>query len=108
VTLRGGFDSSDPVRREPVGRLAARPEERDAVTMRLGTGTLACPECDAPVAPAGLMSPAAALGCPFCDHTGAVRDFLSLATPTRPAHVEIRVVRRVRRVVTPSHMRPPT
>jgi hypothetical protein len=96
VSIRGGFDSSDPVRPEPVGRLAARPEERDAVAVRLGTGTLTCPICDAPVAPAGVLAPADALGCPFCDHTASVRDFLSLATPSRPARVEIRVVRRAR------------
>ena len=32
------------------------------------------------------------LGCPYCDHTAAVRDFLSLASPTRPARVAVRVV----------------
>jgi hypothetical protein len=34
------------------------------------------------------------MGCPFCRHDGAVRDFLSLAAPSRPARVEVRVVRR--------------
>ncbi|MDX6722239.1 MAG: hypothetical protein QOD44_4236 [Solirubrobacteraceae bacterium] len=96
MSIRGGFDSSDPVRPEPVGRLGSRYEERDAVTLRLGTGTLACPLCDAPVAPAGVLAPADPLGCPFCDHTAAVRDFLSLTAPSRPARVEIRVVRRAR------------
>jgi hypothetical protein len=65
-----------------------RHSERSA---RLGTGTLACPRCDAPVALAGAVSPAEPLGCPFCRHAGAVRDFLSLASPTRPARVEVRV-----------------
>jgi hypothetical protein len=97
VSIRGGFDGSDPVRAEPVGRLGSRYEERDAVSVRLGTGTLACPVCDAPVAPAGVVSPADALGCPFCDHTAPVRDFLSMAAPSRPARVEIRVVQPARR-----------
>jgi hypothetical protein len=69
-------------------------EIRPAPSGRLATGTLACPACDAPVAPAaGPMSPADALGCPVCDHAGAVRDFLSLASPSRPARVDVRVVR---------------
>ena len=60
---------------------------------RLGSGTLACPHCDVPVAlAAGPASPADPLGCPFCGHAGAVRDFLSLAAPSRPARVEVRVV----------------
>ena len=59
---------------------------------RLGTGTLACPHCDAPVAlAAGGVSPADRLACPFCHHGGAVRDFLSLADPSRPARVVVQV-----------------
>ena len=61
-----------------------------SATRVLATGTLACPRCDAPVAPLGPMSPADPLGCPFCAHAGAVRDFLSLDLPTRPARVEVR------------------
>jgi hypothetical protein len=38
------------------------------------------------------MSPADALACPFCAHGGAVRDFLSLSAPQRPARVEVRVL----------------
>jgi hypothetical protein len=58
----------------------------------LGSGTLACPHCDVPVALAtGRAAPADPLGCPFCGHAGAVRDFLSLAAPSRPARVEVRV-----------------
>jgi hypothetical protein len=60
---------------------------------RLGSGTLACPHCDVPVAlTGGPASPAEPLGCPFCGHAGAVRDFLSLAAPSRPARVDVRVV----------------
>ena len=59
----------------------------------LGTGTLACPDCDAPVALGGERKrPHDALTCPFCGCAGALRDFLSLAAPTRPARVEIRLV----------------
>src|SRR5215210_5496224 len=93
VSLQRGIDGSDPVRPAPIGRLAETQEERlRAHSWRLGTGTLACPACDAPVAPSARLSPADPLGCPFCRHTGAVREFLSLAAPTRPARVEVRVV----------------
>lgn len=66
-----------------------RPERRrpDVVA----AGTLACPSCDAPVAPIGPMRITAGLACPLCDHAGPVRDFLSLAMPTRPAHVVVRI-----------------
>lgn len=63
---------------------------------RLGTGTLACPECDAPVLGAGRLSVTDALDCPYCGHAAAVRDFLSLAQPTRPARVAVRVAHRAR------------
>lgn len=66
-------------------------EQRPARTVLLATGSLACPGCDAPVAPApgphGLSAP---LGCSYCGRGGALRDFLSLEQPTRPARVEIR------------------
>ena len=86
-----GIDGAEPIR---PGRSETQEEQRVGRSARLGMGTLACPECDAPVAPAGPMAPADAIGCPFCDHAAAVRDFLSLASPTRPAHVDVRVVRR--------------
>jgi hypothetical protein len=38
------------------------------------------------------MSATDPLTCPFCGHGATVRDFLSLAAPTRPARVEVRVV----------------
>jgi hypothetical protein len=69
-----------------------RIERRVAAGTLLATGTLACPECDAPVVPAGASTaPADALACPFCGHAAAVRDFLSLAPPSRPTHVEVHV-----------------
>jgi hypothetical protein len=70
-----------------------RHEERRATRSdRLASGTLACSRCDAPVAvgPQGLHL-ADLLSCPFCRHRGPVREFLSLATPGRPARVTVRV-----------------
>jgi hypothetical protein len=96
VTVSRGIDGSDPVRADPVERPVGLQEERRSVrTSHLASGTLACPACDAPVAPAaGPMAPSDPIECPLCSHAGAVRDFLSLAAPTRPARVEVRVVRR--------------
>jgi hypothetical protein len=95
VSLQRGVDGPDPIRREPVARYDGSYElRRSHRGWRLGAGTLACPHCDAPVGLPGPASPADALACPFCGHAGALRDFLSLAAPTRPAHVEIRVVAR--------------
>ena len=101
MSLQRGIDGAEPVRPDPVGGTGEAQEHRRRLNAgHLGTGTLACPRCDAPVAlAAGRASVAEALGCPFCHHTGAVRDFLSLAAPTRPARVEVRVVRRSRRAV---------
>ena len=88
-----GIDGSDPVRAEPVTRLAGAEEiRRLSRSTVLATGTLACPRCDAPVAPAaGVMRPAELLGCPYCDHFAPAREFLSLEAPSRPARVEVRV-----------------
>ncbi len=67
-------------------------EQRRAPSGRLGTGTLACRRCDAPVAPGDEpLSLTDRLMCPFCRHDGPVRDFLSLAAPARPARVAILV-----------------
>ena len=82
------------VERRDDGPEAVRIEQRIRRTERVATGTLACPACDAPVAPAGRMSPAEPVACPYCGHGGAVREFLSLAAPSRPARVAVRVVRR--------------
>ena len=72
-------------------------EERRSRSGHVATGTLACPLCDAPVALAtAFAGPADPLGCPFCDHSGAVRDFLSLQAPSRPARVAIRIIARRR------------
>jgi hypothetical protein len=91
------FDGSDAGAGERVGGLGGTQEERRVSrTRRMALGTLACPACDAPVAPAGPLAPPDPLSCPYCGHAAAVRDFLSLAAPTRPARVEVRVVQRPR------------
>jgi hypothetical protein len=93
-------DGAEPVRAaDPLrGTTETHDYRRRLNAGRLGSGTLACPRCDSPVAlvdgPAAVGDP---LGCPYCHHTGSVRDFLSLAAPSRPARVEVRVVRRFRR-----------
>ena len=92
-------DGAEPVRADPLrGTTETQDYRRRLNAGRLGTGTLACPRCDAPVAlapgPAAVGDP---LGCPFCHHAGSVRDFLSLAAPSRPARVAVRVVGRFRR-----------
>jgi uncharacterized paraquat-inducible protein A len=94
MALNRSSDGSDPLRAERVAHVAGDEERRVARSSRLGEGTLACPECDAPVAlpEARPVTPADALGCPYCGHDGAVRDFLSLAAPSRPARVVVRVV----------------
>jgi hypothetical protein len=95
MAFQRGIDGSDPVRGEPIAATGGAEELRRVRRSRhLATGTMACPACDAPVAPAGRMRPADAIGCPYCGTSGAVRDFLSLDDPARPARVEVRVVRR--------------
>jgi hypothetical protein len=67
---------------------------RDTRTATLCEGTLACARCDAPVAAGGQpLAMTTELVCPFCAHRGSVRDFLSLAAPTRPARVVVRITR---------------
>jgi hypothetical protein len=83
-------DGWDAARAEPMTHLH---EERRRRAGHLGTGTLACPTCDAPVALAtGYAGPADPLACPYCDHGGPLRDFLSLEAPSRPARVTVRVI----------------
>jgi hypothetical protein len=98
MAFHRGIDGSEPVRAEPIGRVAGPQEHRPAAgAWRLAAGTLACPRCDAPVALGrARVAPADPLGCPYCDHGAAVRDFLSLTAPSRPARVEVRLVHRPR------------
>src|SRR5882757_3010697 len=91
--LHRGIDSSEPLRPQPVAGLAGAADQRTGSVQTLGTGTLACPSCDAPVALGRERKrPHDALSCPFCGCAGALRDFLTLAQPTSPARVEIRLV----------------
>jgi hypothetical protein len=88
------MDHSDRKGTEPVARVAGANEVQQRVTSsgRLGAGTLACGRCDAPVAiGADPLSVAERLTCPFCHNCAPLRDFLSLASPTRPARVVVRV-----------------
>jgi hypothetical protein len=98
MTFSRGIDGPEPLRAQPVPGIAGAREDRHAAPpWRLGTGTLACPCCDAPVALGGrAVALTAALSCPYCAHTAVLRDFLSLAKPARPARVEIRMLPRVR------------
>ena len=88
------FRGIDHVEFERGARAQPALEEQRKATRSgvLGTGTLACRRCDAPIDPG--TSPillTELLACPFCDARGPVRDFLSLAIPTRPARVVVRV-----------------
>jgi hypothetical protein len=97
MMFQRGIDGSDPVRAQPISARAGAREDRHAASLRVATGTLACPCCDAPVALGGRgVSLTENLDCSFCRHTAAVRDFLSLAAPSRPTRVAVRVRRRAR------------
>ena len=90
---------------EPMTMHHAGPqEERRAVRSgRLAVGSLACPRCDAPVAPDRPVAPGDPIGCPFCAHAGAVREFLTIGEPTRPARVVVTVVDRRLSVLARRH-----
>lgn len=98
MAIGQGIDGSDPRRAQPVAARAGWQEERHAARpWSLGPATLACPCCDAPVALGGrAVKFSQSLDCPFCYHAAPLRDFLSLALPSRPARVEIRMIPRVR------------
>lgn len=86
---------------EPAGRRARAEDLRqDSHVGIMGIGTLACPRCDAPIAPGPRpMTPTDAIACPICAHGAPAREFLTLAAPSRPARVVVRLVRRTRWVV---------
>jgi hypothetical protein len=96
MSFLGGGRSSDGDRdltRQPV--TAHYEQRRSARTDRLCGGTLACDGCDAPIDPgAEPISLTQTLTCPFCGRNAPARDFLSLASPTRPARVTVRISRR--------------
>lgn len=78
----------DPER--PEEPAALHEERRARRSGWLGTGSLACPTCDAPTPLfARGASPATLLGCPFCAHRGPLREFLSLSAPHRVPRVDI-------------------
>ena len=91
MSLERGLGGSEPLRHQPVHRLADSFLERRAASRVMAVGTLACPSCDAPVLPDRPLSPADALRCPVCNHAGRTRDFLHLGEPTRPARVVVRL-----------------
>jgi hypothetical protein len=94
MSLQRGIDGAEPVRPDSEGRVVHE-ERRVARTGIVTVGTLACPDCDAPVALGERrVSPRDPLDCPFCDHHGPARDFLSLGAPVRPARVVVRVTLR--------------
>ena len=66
-------------------------EERRGVgrTWTVATGTLACPNCDLPVASGKGIALGAPLACPWCDHSGWAREFFTIATSPRPARVNV-------------------
>jgi hypothetical protein len=92
-SLRGiGAGRLDPAAGADQAGLVIQELRRGVRSSALGAGTLACPRCDAPVAPGPRpLSVSERLGCPYCSHAGALREFLSLGSPTRPAHVVVRV-----------------
>jgi len=93
-----GIDDSEPLRARPISATVGPYEDRRASPFwRLGTGTLACPRCDVPLALGGrAVKFTEDLDCPFCRHSAPLRDFLSLATPSRPTRVEVRMFSRAR------------
>ena len=93
--IQRGIDDSEPIR--PIGDEVSHEEHRATRTGIVAVGTLACPECDAPVALGeSRVSPRDRLGCPFCDHHAPARDFLSLEPPVRPTRVAVRITARHR------------
>ncbi|MFP5362566.1 MAG: hypothetical protein ACLGI5_07530 [Thermoleophilia bacterium] len=98
MAFQRGIDGSEPLRAQPISAPAGAREIADAASsLRVATGTLACPRCDAPIGLGGRAARFAEhLDCPFCRHTAALREFLSLGAPTRPARVEVRARPRAR------------
>src|SRR5947209_14914527 len=84
-----GPGNVDPVERRHSGQVEKRQATSSGV---IGVATLACRSCDAPIAPGPLpLLLTDRLWCPVCQDYGPVRDFVSLAAPTRPARVVVRV-----------------
>ncbi|MGO9959694.1 MAG: hypothetical protein ACLP50_27580 [Solirubrobacteraceae bacterium] len=95
MSFLGGLGPFDRADADAGASDSGQVEERRAVRSdRLCVATLACSDCDAPISvgpdPLTLTDQ---LTCPFCRRRGPVRDFLSLAPPTRPARVIVRLTR---------------
>ena len=89
VGIERGIEGAEPIRSlDDVAHF----EHRIARTGIVAIGTLACPSCDVPVALGDArVSPRDLLACPYCEHHGPARDFLSLETPVRPTRVAVRI-----------------
>jgi hypothetical protein len=84
----GGRSSEPGSRAEQVSQRKRRADRNGVIA----SGTIACPRCDAPVAIGpDQVAVTDALTCPFCAQHGPVREFLSLAVPTRPTRVQVRL-----------------
>ena len=95
MSFIGGGDRSEAGPGSENRAVDALVEQRLATrTDVIGTGTMACSRCDAPVS-IGVQGRLLTdhLSCPFCGHQAAARDFLSVGAPTRPARVQIRLAR---------------
>ena len=99
MELGSRHTATGPHRAAPIERVVRWTEERhDGRRTYLATATLACPGCDAPVAPPEAAVPVShALNCPYCGRRGPARDFLSFDRPVRPAVVTVRVALRASR-----------
>jgi hypothetical protein len=90
-----GFESqsTDPRQaRRATSTIGHHEERRAARPWHVATGSLACPDCDAPVILGGRSAaPTEILTCPFCEHDGALREFLSLTSPPRAPRVRVLV-----------------
>ena len=96
MSLQRGIDGAEPLRPDAAAVPGTQEIRPARVSSLVATGTMACPQCDVPVALARAVTPAEPLACPYCGHAGRVREFLSLAAPSRPARVEVRVAARFR------------
>jgi hypothetical protein len=80
----------EPHRDERIERLPGAEDRRElSRTWQVAGGTLACPECDVPVMPAVAVSLTESLGCPYCRHEAAARNFLTVTDDPRPARVRV-------------------
>jgi hypothetical protein len=93
VAFESASGNTDPRQARPASAPIGHHEERRTTRpWHLATGSLACPDCDAPVIlGAQPARPTDLLQCPFCDRAGALRDFLSLAAPARVPRVHVLV-----------------